>query len=108
MLEILLAAIFFGLSPALTNALLAVGYAGMTLSEIALGTAVLAPAIATFSILDAVTSVVLGVTLLEERLRDDAVGIALIVVSLGVMFAGLAVLAGAEGAREEPRVPEPT
>jgi hypothetical protein len=128
MLEILLAAIFFGLSPALTKAtvdqlddgilhvfltwhlyaLLAVGYAGMTLSEIALQTGVLALAIATFSILDAVTSVVLGVTLLQESLRNDALGIVLDVGALAVMCAGLVVLAGAEGAREEPHVPEPT
>jgi hypothetical protein len=60
---------------------------------------VLAPAIATFSILDAITSVVLGVTLLQESLRDDALGIVLDVGALGVMFAGLLVLAGAEGAR---------
>jgi hypothetical protein len=63
---------------------------------------VLAPAIATFSILDAVTSVVLGVTLLEENLRHDALGIAFIVVSLGVMFAGLIALAGSEGAGGSP------
>ena len=70
------AGILFGLSAALTKAtvdqldegifhvfitwhlyaLIAVGYAGMTLSQIALQTGVLAPAIATFSILDAVTS----------------------------------------------------
>jgi drug/metabolite transporter (DMT)-like permease len=116
------AGLFFGLSAALTKAtvdqldegilhvfvtwhlyaLLAVGYAGMTLSEIALQTGVLAPAIATFSILDAITSVVLGVTLLQESLRDDAFGIALDVAALGVMFTGLVVLAGAEGARAEP------
>jgi drug/metabolite transporter (DMT)-like permease len=122
------AGVFFGLSAALTKAtvdqldegilhvfitwhlyaLLAVGYAGMTLSEIALQTGVLAPAIATFSILDAVTSVVLGVTLLQESLRDDALGIALDVGAVAVMCAGLIVLAGADGAREEPSVPEPT
>lgn len=117
------AGVFFGLSAALTKAtvdqldegilhvfidwhlyaLIAVGYAGMTVSQIALGTGVLAPAIATFSILDAVTSVVLGVTLLEESLRHDALGIVFIVASLGVMFAGLAVLAHSEGARGEPQ-----
>jgi drug/metabolite transporter (DMT)-like permease len=116
------AGLFFGLSAALTKAtvdqldegvlhvfvtwhlyaLLAVGYAGMTLSEIALQTGVLAPAVATFSILDAITSVVLGVTLFQETLRDDAFGIALDVAALGVMFAGLVVLAGAEGARAKP------
>lgn len=123
----LAAGVLFGLSAALTKAtvdqllddgvlgvlldwhlyaLAAVGYAGMTLSEIALGTGVLAPAIASFSILDAVTSVALGLTLLEETIRHDALGIVLIVASLGVMSAGIVVLAGAEGARASP-VPEP-
>ena len=102
------AGLFFGLSAALTKAtvdqldegilhvfvtwhlygLLAVGYAGMTLCEMALQTGILAPAIATFSILDAVTSVVLGVTLFHEALRDDPLGIVLDVAALGVMFAG--------------------
>jgi hypothetical protein len=116
------AGVFFGLSAALTKAtvdqlnegilhvfidwhlyaLIAVGYAGMTVCEIALQAGVLAPAIATFSILDAVTSVVLGVALLEESLRHDALGIAFIIASLGVMFAGLIALAGSEGARGDP------
>ncbi|MGH2962792.1 MAG: DMT family transporter [Solirubrobacterales bacterium] len=88
-------------------ALIAIGYLGMTLSEIALQTGVLAPAMATFSILDAVTSVVLGVTLLHESLRDDALGITIDVVALAVMFAGLVVLAGAEGARSKPSASGP-
>ena len=117
------AGLYFGLSAALTKAtvdrllddgvfgvlfdwhlymLLLVGYAGMTLSELSLQTGVLAPAIATFSILDAVTSVVLGITLLHEDLRHDFVGIFLILLSLGVMFAGLIVLAGSQGARDGP------
>lgn len=122
------AGLLFGLSAALTKAtvdqldegilhvfidwhlyaLIAVGYLGMTLSEIALQTGVLAPAMATFSILDAVTSVVLGVTLLHESLRDDALGIAIDVAAFGVMFTGLVVLARAQGARGGPetnRVP---
>jgi hypothetical protein len=44
------------------------GYAGMTLSQMALQTGILAPAMATFSILDAVTSVVLGITLIWGRM----------------------------------------
>jgi len=82
--------------------LLAVGYAGMTLSQIALQTGILAPAIATFSILDALTSVVLGITLFQESLRDDPLGIVIDGGALAVMFVGLFVLAGAEGARQEP------
>jgi len=116
------AGLLFGLSAALTKAtvdqldegilhvfatwhlygLLAVGYAGMTLSQIALQTGILAPAIATFSILDALTSVVLGITLFQESLRDDPLGIVIDGGALAVMFVGLFVLAGAEGARQEP------
>ena len=116
------AGLFFGLSAALTKAtvdqldqgilhvlatwypygLLAVGYTGMTLSQMALQTGILAPAMATFSILDAVTSVVLGITLFHETLRDDPLGIVLDLGALGVMSAGLIVLAGAEGARQIP------
>jgi drug/metabolite transporter (DMT)-like permease len=116
------AGLLFGLSAALTKAtvdqldegvlhifatwhlygLLAVGYAGMTLSQIALQTGILAPAIATFSILDALTSVVLGITLFQESLRDDPLGIVIDGGALAVMFVGLFVLAGAEGARQKP------
>ena len=82
-------------------ALLAVGYASMTLSEVSLQTGVLAPAIATASIFDPIASVALGVTLFEESLHDDALGVAASILALGVMFAGLVVLARSEGARPE-------
>jgi drug/metabolite transporter (DMT)-like permease len=88
-------------------ALIVVGYASMTLSEVSLQTGVLAPAIATASILDPIASVVLGVTLFEESLHDDAFGVVLTIASLGVMFAGLVVLAGSEEANGEPD-PEPS
>ena len=64
--------------------------------------AVLAPAIATASIFDPIASVMLGVTLFEESLHDDAVGVAASILALGVMFAGLVVLARSEGARQPP------
>ena len=84
-------------------ALIVVGYASMTLSEVSLQTGVLAPAIATASIFDPIASVVLGVTLFEESLHDDAFGaVARSLAALGVMFAGLVVLAGSEGAKGEP------
>jgi hypothetical protein len=86
-------------------ALLAVGYTSMTLSEVSLQTGVLAPAIATASIFDPIASVVLGVTLFEESLHDDAAGIAASIVALAVMFARLVVLARSEGDRPEPDGP---
>jgi drug/metabolite transporter (DMT)-like permease len=88
-------------------ALIIVGYASMTLSEVSLQTGVLAPAIATASILDPLASVVLGVTLFEESLHDDAFGTVLTIAALGVMFAGLVVLAGSEGAEAEPEPSAP-
>jgi drug/metabolite transporter (DMT)-like permease len=119
------AGILFGVSAALTKAtvdqldegvlhlvldwhiyaLLAVGYAGMTVSQVSLQTGVLAPAISTASILDPITSVALGVTLFEESLHDDAAGVAATILALGVMFAGLIVLARSEGSRHEPDAP---
>ena len=117
--------ILFGLSAALTKAtvdqlddgilhlvldwhlyaLLVVGYASMTLSEVSLQTGVLAPAIATASIFDPIASVALGVTLFEESLHDDALGVAASILALGAMFVGLGVLARSEGARQEPDAP---
>jgi hypothetical protein len=91
------------------RALRVVGYASMTLSEISLQTGVLAPAIATASIFDPIARLILGTTLLEESLQEDAVGIAASALALAAMFAALIVLAHAEGAREDPSasVPEP-
>ena len=112
------AGILFGLSAALTKAtvdqlddgvlalftdwhvyaLLVVGYVSMTISELSLQTGVLAPAIATASIFDPLSSVVLGITLLHESLHEDAFGVALSAVALVVMLGGLAALAKAQGA----------
>jgi hypothetical protein len=77
----------------------------MSVSQVSLQTGVLAPAIATASIFDPIISVALGVTLFEESLHDDAVGVAASIAALGVMFAGLIVLARSEGARHEPDAP---
>jgi drug/metabolite transporter (DMT)-like permease len=115
------AGILFGVSAALTKAtvdqldegalglildwhvyaLLAVGYVSMTLSVASLQTGVLAPAIATASIFDPIASVALGTTLLEESLHEDALGVALSVLALVVMFGGLIVLARSQGGGAE-------
>ena len=115
------AGVLFGVSAALTKAtvdqlddgvlalvldwhvyaLLAVGYVSMTLSVASLQTGVLAPAIATASIFDPITSVVLGTTLLEESLHEDGLGVALSVLALVVMFGGLIELARSQGADPE-------
>lgn len=105
--------LLFGLSAALTKAtvdllghgflhlfvdwhlyaLAAVGYASMTLNQLALNAGALAPAVATSMAFDPITSVVLGATLLHESLHATAAGIAGTLVALAVALGGMAVLA---------------
>jgi drug/metabolite transporter (DMT)-like permease len=105
--------LLFGLSAALTKAvgdhlaqgvftiftdwhlyaLVVVGYAAMTLSQLSLQTGVLAPALATSMAFDPIASVVLGTTLLQESLHASAAGAAAAVAALIAALAGLAVLA---------------
>lgn len=111
--------ILFGLSAALTSvvghrfddgildvftswplyALLVVGYASMTFSQLSLQTGALAPAVATQMTLDPITSLVLAVTLLQESLDSSAPDVIATVVALGLVLAGVAVLARRQ---EEP------
>jgi drug/metabolite transporter (DMT)-like permease len=73
-------------------ALVVVGYASMTLSQLALNTGALAPAVATSMAFDPIVSVILGITLLEESLDAgplDLVGTAL---ALGAAGVGMAIL----------------
>jgi drug/metabolite transporter (DMT)-like permease len=74
-------------------ALAAVGFASMTLSQISLQAGELAPAVATQMIFDPVASLILGLTLLQEQIHDDALGVVGSIVALLVTFAGMAVLA---------------
>jgi drug/metabolite transporter (DMT)-like permease len=74
-------------------ALVAVGYASMTLNQLALNTGALAPAVATSMAFDPIASVVLGVTLLGESLNTsplEAVGTA---TALAAALVGMAILA---------------
>ena len=74
-------------------ALIVVGYASMTLNQLALNTGSLAPAVATSLAFDPIASVILGVTLLDESLHTtplEAVGTAL---ALAAALAGMAILA---------------
>jgi drug/metabolite transporter (DMT)-like permease len=86
-------------------ALVAVGYASMTLNQLALNTGALAPAVATSMAFDPITSVVLGVTLLGESLNTsplEAIGTAL---ALAAALAGMAILARSQS--ETQVVPQP-
>ena len=73
--------------------LAAIGYASMTLNQLALNTGALAPAIATSMSFDPIASVVLGVALLQEALSVGPAEIAATVFALVAAGVGLTILA---------------
>ena len=77
-------------------ALAAVGYASMTLNQMALNTGALAATIASSTALDPVASVVLGLTLFHESLRVNGAHAIVTVAALAVALLGMAVLARSE------------
>jgi hypothetical protein len=83
-------------------ALAAVGYASMTLNQLALNTGALAPTIASSGALDPIASVVLGLTLFHESLRVTALPAVGAIVALTVALVGMAVLARAEAQPAHP------
>lgn len=74
-------------------ALVAIGYASMTLNQLALNTGSLAPAVATSLSFDPITSVILGVTLLDESLRTTAIEGVGLAIALAAALVGMAILA---------------
>jgi drug/metabolite transporter (DMT)-like permease len=74
-------------------ALIVVGFAGMTITQLSLGTGILPPAVATSSIFNPAVSVVLGLTLFEEQVHHSTAGRIGAVLALLAMFAGIAALA---------------
>jgi len=108
--------LLFGLSAALTKAvgdqvadgileplthwhlyaLIVVGYASMTLSQLSLQTGMLAPAISTSMAFDPIASVILGTTLLEESLHTSTAGAVAALAALAAALGGLVVLARAQ------------
>jgi drug/metabolite transporter (DMT)-like permease len=77
-------------------ALVAVGYASMTLNQMALNTGALAATIATSTASDPIISVVLGLVLFRESLHVAGLGALGAVAALAVALLGMAVLARAE------------
>ena len=73
--------------------LAAIGYASMTLNQMALNTGALAPAVATSMAFDPIASVVLGVVLLDESLNVGALEVAVSLLALVAAAVGMAVLA---------------
>lgn len=86
-------------------ALVVVGYASMTLNQLALNTGALAPAVATSMAFDPITSVVLGVALLQEKLDTSPPEIAATLVALAAALAGMAILARSQAAAEAVSAP---
>jgi drug/metabolite transporter (DMT)-like permease len=85
-------------------ALIVVGYISMTLNQLALGTGVLAPAIATSIATDPIVSVIIGTTLLHESLHESPLGGVGTVLSLLVALGAIAILARSQegGAATKP------
>jgi drug/metabolite transporter (DMT)-like permease len=81
-------------------ALIAVGYAAMTLSQRSLQAGVLAPAVATQTTLDPLASLLLGTLAFDETIHESTLGIVGALAGLAVMVVGVAYLATAtaEGA----------
>lgn len=74
-------------------ALAGVGYASMTLNQLALNTGALAAAISTSATLDPVVSVVLGLTLFHESLHATGLQALGTLIALGAALIGMTVLA---------------
>jgi drug/metabolite transporter (DMT)-like permease len=86
-------------------ALVVVGYASMTFNQLALNTGALAPAVATSLAFDPITSVVLGVTLLQESLHTTPLELVGTVVALAAALAGMAVLARSQSQAQSVQEP---
>jgi drug/metabolite transporter (DMT)-like permease len=83
-------------------ALVVIGYASMTFNQLALNTGALAPAVATSLAFDPITSVVLGVTLLDESLHTSPLGLIGTVLALGAALGGMTVLARSQSQAQGP------
>jgi drug/metabolite transporter (DMT)-like permease len=81
-------------------ALALVGYASMTLNQLALNTGALAATLATSTALDPIASVVLGLTLFHEHLRATSLQVVAACAALAIALAGMGLLARSEA--EEP------
>jgi drug/metabolite transporter (DMT)-like permease len=76
--------------------LVVIGYGSMTLNQMALDTGALAPAVATSMAFDPIVSVVLGITLLQEKLNVGVGDIVATVLALIAAGAGMAILSRQE------------
>ncbi|NLT05081.1 MAG: DMT family transporter [Solirubrobacterales bacterium] len=81
-----------------TYALVAVGWASMTLSQASLQTGALAPAVATQMSMDPIASLFLGTLAFQEQIHDTALGAFGALLGIAAMVAGLAILARSQAA----------
>jgi threonine/homoserine efflux transporter RhtA len=72
----------------------------MTFNQLALNTGALAPAVATSMAFDPITSVVLGVTLLNESLHTTPLDLLGTVAALAAALVGMALLARSQSQAE--------
>lgn len=79
-----------------------VGYASMTLNQLALNTGALAATIATSTALDTIASVVLGLTLFHESLRATSLQAAATLTALTLALLGMVVLARSQAHATDP------
>jgi len=82
--------------------LILVSVVAFSLTQSALQTGALAPAIATTMSFETISGVALGMTILDEELHDSALGLAGCFVTLAIALGGLVLLAGSQGAAEAP------
>jgi drug/metabolite transporter (DMT)-like permease len=74
-------------------ALIVIGFAGMTITQLSLQTGILPPAVATSSIFNPAASVVLGLTLFDEQVHHSTPGRIGAAIALLAMFGGIGALA---------------
>jgi drug/metabolite transporter (DMT)-like permease len=74
-------------------ALIVIGFAGMTITQLSLQTGILPPAVATSSIFNPAASVVLGLTLFDEQVHHSTGGRIGAAIALLAMFGGIGALA---------------
>ena len=76
---------------------------GFVLQQVSLGTGHLAPSVATVSVANPVVSVLLGITLLDERLSRPGWHVLVAVAGLVLALGGAILISLASQARAEPR-----
>lgn len=81
-------------------ALIGVSVVAFSLSQSALQTGALAPAIATTMSFDTIAGVALGMTILDEELHDSTLALVGCFATLAIALVGLYMLAGSQGAVE--------